>query len=56
MLYCDDPLAKSRRACRTVMSEVFNRLMAWRAPICVTAEEAWQSRRSDIVTNSFEEL
>ena len=33
MLYCDDPLDKSRRACRTVMSEVFNRLTAWLAPI-----------------------
>jgi isoleucyl-tRNA synthetase len=48
-LYCDDPDATARRACRTVMDEVFNRLTAWLAPIlCFTAEEAWQSRHADI--------
>ena len=31
------------------MDAVFNRLTAWLAPIlCFTAEEAWQSRHSDI--------
>ena len=48
-LYCDDKSSTTRRACRTVMDEVFNRLTAWLAPIlCFTAEEAWQSRQSDI--------
>ena len=48
-LYCDNPDATARRACRTVMDEVFNRLTAWLAPIlCFTAEEAWQSRHLDI--------
>ena len=48
-LYCDNPDATARRACRTVMDEVFNRLTAWLAPIlCFTAEEAWQSRHADI--------
>ncbi len=48
-LYCDDKSSTARRACRTVMDEVFNRLTAWLAPIlCFTAEEAWQSRHSDI--------
>jgi isoleucyl-tRNA synthetase len=48
-LYCDSPDATARRACRTVMDEVFNRLTAWLAPIlCFTAEEAWQSRYADI--------
>jgi isoleucyl-tRNA synthetase len=48
-LYCDNPDATFRRACRTVMDEVFNRLTAWLAPIlCFTAEEAWQSRHADI--------
>jgi isoleucyl-tRNA synthetase len=48
-LYCDDKSSKARRACRTVMDAVFNRLTAWLAPIlCFTAEEAWQSRHSDI--------
>ena len=48
-LYCDAPDSVERRACRTVMNEVFARLTAWLAPIlCFTAEEAWQSRVQDI--------
>ena len=48
-LYCDRPDDIARRACRTVMDEIFNRLTAWLAPIlCFTAEEAWQSRHADI--------
>ena len=44
MLYCDLPGSTGRRACRTVMHELFNRLTAWLAPIiCFTAEEAWQA-------------
>ena len=47
-LYCDALNSVERRACRTVMNEVFNRLTAWLAPIlCFTAEEAWQSRVED---------
>ena len=47
-LYCDALDSVERRACRTVMNEVFNRLTAWLAPIlCFTAEEAWQSRVAD---------
>ncbi|MGB2318789.1 MAG: isoleucine--tRNA ligase [Candidatus Puniceispirillum sp.] len=47
-LYCDDPHSLARRACRTVMAEIFDRLTAWLAPIlCFTAEEAWQSRVND---------
>ena len=47
-LYCDALDSVERRACRTVMNEVFNRLTAWLAPIlCFTAEEAWQSRAGD---------
>jgi isoleucyl-tRNA synthetase len=43
-LYCDAADSVERRACRTVMHEVFSRLTAWLAPIlCFTAEEAWQS-------------
>ncbi|MEO1251606.1 MAG: isoleucine--tRNA ligase [Pseudomonadota bacterium] len=45
-LYCDAPDAKRRRAARTVMDAVFDRLIAWIAPVCVfTAEEAWLSRK-----------
>ena len=48
-LYCDDSESSTRLACRTIINEVFNRLTAWLAPIlCFTAEEAWQSRHSDI--------
>jgi len=48
MLYCDLPGSTGRRACRTVMHELFNRLTAWLAPIiCFTAEEAWQAYVGD---------
>jgi len=44
-LYCDAPSSARRRACRTVMDEVFSCLTAWLAPIlCFTAEEAWWAR------------
>ena len=48
MLYCDLPASSGRRACRTVMHELFYRLTAWLAPIiCFTAEEAWQAYVGD---------
>ncbi|MEZ5891957.1 MAG: isoleucine--tRNA ligase [Parvularculaceae bacterium] len=44
-LYCDKPGDLRRRAARTVMAEVFDRLATWLAPVCVfTMEEAWLSR------------
>ena len=44
-LYCDRPDALRRRACRTVLDQVFSCLTAWLAPIlCFTAEEAWLAR------------
>jgi isoleucyl-tRNA synthetase len=44
-LYCDSREAPVRRACRTVLDQVFNCLTAWLAPIlCFTAEEAWWAR------------
>ncbi len=44
-LYCDAPGSLRRRACRTVMQALFDRLTAWLAPILVfTAEDAWLSR------------
>ncbi|MEP7210092.1 MAG: class I tRNA ligase family protein, partial [Alphaproteobacteria bacterium] len=44
-LYCDAPSALRRRACRTVMDEVFRRLCIWFAPVMVfTCEEAWEQR------------
>lgn len=44
-LYCDRPDSKRRRAVRTVLDAVFNRLVLWFAPILsFTSEEIWQSR------------
>ena len=44
-LYCDAPSSVRRRACRTVMDEVFTRLAIWFAPVMVfTCEEAWEQR------------
>ncbi|MFN3700044.1 MAG: isoleucine--tRNA ligase [Alphaproteobacteria bacterium] len=48
-LYCDDPQSFERRACRSVMAEIFNCLSAWLAPIlCFTADEAWSHRPAGI--------
>ncbi len=44
-LYCDPLESTRRRACRTVMNEIFLRLTTWLAPImCFTMEEVWQAR------------
>ncbi|MFQ5564214.1 MAG: isoleucine--tRNA ligase [Parvularculaceae bacterium] len=44
-LYCDRPIDLRRRAARTVMDLVFERVTVWLAPICVfTMEEAWLAR------------
>jgi len=44
-LYCDPVNGTRRRACRTVMHEIFLRLTTWLAPImCFTCEEVWQAR------------
>ena len=44
-LYCDRPDALRRRACRTVLAEIFSCLTAWLAPVlCFTTEEAWLAR------------
>lgn len=44
-LYCDPISSVTRRACLTVLDEVFNRLVVWLAPILpFTAEETWLAR------------
>jgi len=54
-LYCDRPESLRRRACRTVLSEIFSCLTAWLAPVlCFTAEEAWLAR-SGAGTDGLEE-
>ncbi|HEX3673058.1 MAG TPA: isoleucine--tRNA ligase [Rhizomicrobium sp.] len=41
-LYCDALTAPRRRAVRTVMDEIFRRVVIWLAPVlCFTMEEAW---------------
>jgi isoleucyl-tRNA synthetase len=41
-LYCDRKDAPRRRAARTVLDEIFRRVVIWLAPIlCFTMEEAW---------------
>ncbi|MCF6221714.1 MAG: isoleucine--tRNA ligase [Robiginitomaculum sp.] len=47
-LYCDPLDSTRRRACRTVMDKLFNRLTLWLAPILsFTMEEVWQTRYND---------
>lgn len=44
-LYCDAPSSIRRRACRTVLHELFMCLTAWFAPmLCFTTEEVWLTR------------
>jgi len=51
-LYCDRPDSLRRRAARTVMAAVFERLTAWLSPLMpFTAEEAWLTRFPDAVSN-----
>ncbi|MEK7801306.1 MAG: class I tRNA ligase family protein, partial [Pseudomonadota bacterium] len=48
-LYCDRPDSLERRACRTVMAQIYEFLATWFAPIlCFTAEEAWAYRPADL--------
>jgi isoleucyl-tRNA synthetase len=51
-LYCDKPSELRRRAARTVMDAVFERLTAWLAPLATfTCEEAWAVRFPDAGSN-----
>jgi isoleucyl-tRNA synthetase len=51
-LYCDQPDAMRRRAARTVMDAVFERLTAWLSPLIpFTMEEAWTTRYPDATSN-----
>ncbi|HWA90997.1 MAG TPA: isoleucine--tRNA ligase [Rhizomicrobium sp.] len=47
-LYCDAVGSTRRRGARTVIDEIFRRVVAWLAPIlCFTMEEAWTLRFPD---------
>jgi isoleucyl-tRNA synthetase len=53
-LYCDSPDSLRRRAARTVMDLVFERLTIWLAPlICFTCEEAWTTRYPETGPNGL---
>jgi isoleucyl-tRNA synthetase len=53
-LYCDRPDSLRRRACRTVMDLVFERLTAWLSPLAAfTMEEAWTTRFPDAGSNAL---
>ena len=53
-LYCDGPDSLRRRACRTVMDLVFERLTIWLAPLLAfTMEEAWAARFPDAGPNGL---
>jgi isoleucyl-tRNA synthetase len=53
-LYCDRPDSLRRRACRTVMEAVFERLTIWLSPLIpFTTEEAWTTRFPDAGSNSL---
>ncbi len=48
VLYCDALKAPRRRAVRTVLDEIFRRVVTWLAPVlCFTMEEAWTQRFPD---------
>ncbi|HEX6860939.1 MAG TPA: isoleucine--tRNA ligase [Caulobacteraceae bacterium] len=51
-LYCDRPDSLRRRAARTVMDAVFERLTVWLSPLLAfTCEEAWTTRFPDAGSN-----
>ncbi|MDP3634895.1 isoleucine--tRNA ligase [Phenylobacterium sp.] len=51
-LYCDQPGSLRRRAARTVMDAVFERLTVWLSPLIpFTMEEAWTTRFPDAPSN-----
>ena len=51
-LYCDAPSSLRRRAARTVMDAVFERLTAWLSPLLpFTCEEAWMMRFPEAGSN-----
>ncbi|MFZ5671185.1 MAG: isoleucine--tRNA ligase [Pseudomonadota bacterium] len=51
-LYCDRPDSEKRRAYRTVLDAIFERLTAWLGPLLAfTMEEAWTTRFPDAGSN-----
>jgi isoleucyl-tRNA synthetase len=56
VLYCDAAGSDRRRAARTVLDELFRRIVTWFAPIlCFTMEEAWLARFGDVGSGGDDE-
>jgi isoleucyl-tRNA synthetase len=56
-LYCDAKTSLRRRAARTLMDILFDRLAKWLAPVLVfTAEEAWRTRKGNDAASVHAEL
>jgi isoleucyl-tRNA synthetase len=54
-LYCDPYSSLTRKACLTVLDQVFRCTVTWLAPIlCFTAEEAWLARDPEAVSVHLE--
>jgi isoleucyl-tRNA synthetase len=54
-LYCDPYSSLTRKACLTVLDQVFRCTVTWLAPIlCFTAEEAWLGRDPEAVSVHLE--
>ncbi len=52
-LYCDAPDSPARSGALWVLETLFSCLTAWLAPnLCFTAEEAWQTRREEVDTET----
>jgi isoleucyl-tRNA synthetase len=60
VLYCDAKGSARRRAARTVIDELFRRVVTWLAPVlCFTMEEAWVTRfgpESSVHLETFPDL
>ena len=53
-LYCDRKDQFERRACRTIMAEIFSCLTSWLAPILsFTTEEAWSHRPENVFEDAI---
>lgn len=56
-LYCDRPDAFERRACRTVMTVIFESLCCWLAPVlCFTTEDAWAHRPAGVFDGEVDSI
>ena len=54
-LYCDPISSRARKACLTVLDQLFRATVTWLAPIlCFTAEEAWLAHDPQVTSVHLE--